>query len=253
MSDTTSNEQIVCRTTRWYLKRMGLMFLLVAGMGGWFLYDGLVTYPKKIAIYSEYEVFQEREEAYEKFRGEGRLAEWNAFAASKGWPEGEPTPWRDYSKEKGWPLKPDKRVPGDEIEQIYWAGGMAVLALGILGTFLLNRNRVLSADGDSFTTPSGTRIPFNAIHKIDKRKWKHKGLAYAFYKDPGGAAGKAVIDDLKYDGAERVLDRALANFEGELIDRIEDQPQDTDTPADSGADPAPHAEAPTPADQREKS
>lgn len=252
MSDTIPTEQIVCRTTRWYLKRMGLMFLLVAGMGGWFLYDGLVTYPKKIAIYSEYEVFQEREEAYEKFRGEGRLAEWNAFAASKGWPEGEPTPWRDYSKEKGWPLKPDKRVPGDEVEQIYWAGGMAVLALGILGTFLLNRNRVLTADGESFTTPSGTRIPFNAVHKVDKRKWKHKGLAYAFYKDDG-SSGKAVIDDLKYDGAERVLDRLLSNFEGELIDRIEDQPDSGENADESGGENAPQSTAAAAAEGPEKS
>ena len=83
--------------------------------------------------------------------------------------------------------------------------------------YLRNKNRVLSADADSLTTPDGTRIPFVSVTKIDKRKWDNKALAYLWWKD-GEIIKKAEIDDLVFDGAGKVLDRLMAQFNGELVD-----------------------------------
>ncbi len=241
-SDLTSNAaggtgEIVCHTTPWYFRRMGLMFLMVTAFGLWFLKDGLWKYPDEIAIYAEYQVFEERSKAYDQFEAEGRLQDWPAFAAEKGWDEGEPQDWRDYaaSRDKPLPEEPEERLPGKEREQLFWAAGMGALALAILVVFLINRPKSLKADATSFTTPDGRRIAFDSVHRVDKRKWKNKGLAYAHYKSDKGA-GKATIDDLKFGGADAVLDRLLANFEGELIDRVE-PPEDEEENGDSDAEP----------------
>jgi hypothetical protein len=55
---------------------------------------------------------------------------------------------------------------------------------------------------------------------VDKRKWEHKGLAYAWYRTQGGAEKREVFDDLKYAGADKVLERLLARFSGELIEKV---------------------------------
>ena len=41
------HETIECRVTPWYFRRMSLITLMLAAFGGWFLYDGLIGYPKK--------------------------------------------------------------------------------------------------------------------------------------------------------------------------------------------------------------
>jgi hypothetical protein len=125
-------------------------------------------------------------------------------------------------------------ITTDEIgTQGKFAVGLGLGALGVLATFLLNRGKTLTADAAGFTPPGAkAAIPFAAVTRVDKTRWKHKGLAYAYYKDAGGAERKAVIDDLKYGGADRVLDRLLSVFGGEIIDVAEEPP-----PAAAGSPP----------------
>ena len=63
------------------------------------------------------------------------------------------------------------------------------------------------------------------MFRVDKRKWKHKGLAAVFYRDDQGDEKKADIDDLKYTGADQVLDRLLGRFSGEVVDLDEPAPK----------------------------
>jgi hypothetical protein len=61
----------------------------------------------------------------------------------------------------------------------------------------------------------------------DKRKWDNKGLAYAWYQtEPGGREKRVVIDDLKFGGADRVLERLLGAFKGELIEKVAEVDQE---------------------------
>ncbi len=224
-------EPIVCTTTTWYSKRMGLMTAMLFAFGCWFLYDALVGYPKKAEVYKEHLEIVELEEKYAELKKEGNLAAYAEFAADRGASPEEPPTWRSIAAERGIDLDLDKTDEDDITEQKYWAGGAFLIALIIGGVFLFNRGKKISADANSFTTPGGTTIPFDSVFRIDKRKWKYKGLAYAHYTDPSGKKQRAPLDDLKYGGTDKILDRLLANFSGELIDRVEDE---EDAPAEDG-------------------
>jgi hypothetical protein len=63
--------------------------------------------------------------------------------------------------------------------------------------------RCCAAEADHWVTPEGVQIPYADVFRIDKRKWEHKGLAYAWYRTPAGAEKRAVIDDLKFGGADQ--------------------------------------------------
>ena len=214
---------IVCTTTPWYSKRMGLMTLMIFAFGCWFLYDALVGYPKKVEVYKEHEAIVELEEKYAELKEQGNLEAYAEFAAERGAGPEEPPTWRSIAAERDVPLDLKETNEGDITEQKYWAGGAFLVASIVAGFFLINRSKKISADANSFTTPGGTTIPFDSVFRIDKRKWKYKGLAYAHYTDSAGKKQKAALDDLKYGGTDKILDRLLANFSGELIDRVEDE------------------------------
>ncbi|MDB4673450.1 hypothetical protein OAF27_01425 [Verrucomicrobiales bacterium] len=220
---------IVCTTTPWYSKRMGLMTLMVFAFGCWFLYDALVGYPKKVGETKEYAAIVELEEKYAELKKEENLAAYAEFAAERGAGPEEPPTWRSIAAERGVALDFKETDEGDITEQKYWAGGAFLVASIIAVFFLINRSKKISADANSFTTPGGTTIPFESVYRIDKRKWKYKGLAYAHYTDSAGKKQKAALDDLKYGGTDKILDRLMANFSGELIDRVEDEDE---TPAE---------------------
>ena len=220
---------IVCTTTPWYFKRMGLMTLMIFAFGCWFLFDALVGYPKKVEVYKEHEAIVELEEKYAELKEANNLDAYPEFAAERGAGPEEPPTWRSVAADRGIPLELKETNEEDIKEQKYWAGGAFLVAsiVGIL--FLINRGKKITADANSFTTPGGITIPFESVYRIDKRKWKYKGLAYAHYTDSAGKKQKAALDDLKYGGTDKILDRLLANFSGELIDRVEDEEE---TPAE---------------------
>lgn len=135
--------------------------------------------------------------------------------------------WRELAKNEGWELEPEEYTDSKIETQWHFTIGMFVAALIAVIIFLINKGKVLKADSEAFYTPGGARVAFSDVFRIDRRKWDHKGLAYAMYRDGGeGRAKKATIDDLKFLGADKVLNRLLANFEGELIDRIPDEDEE---------------------------
>lgn len=188
MSQESSASEIVCRSTKWYLWRRALpLAILPLAMSAWFFYDYKVGYPRKMADYQEYTEFQ-------------RIG-------------GDEQEWLKKGKSK----KPDE-ITQEKIDgQLHWSIGAGVLGICALVYYSLSVPKTLTADAVSFTTPWGRRIPFESIHRLDKRKWRHKGLAYAFFKDASGS-GKAVLDDLRFSGAQQILDRIEAAFHGEVID-----------------------------------
>jgi len=69
----------------------------------------------------------------------------------------------------------------------------------------------------------GLEIAFESIFKIDARKWNKKGLAYLYFKDKNEDAKKLVIDDLKFKGADLILNRIKEQFTGELLESYADE------------------------------
>lgn len=188
-----STEPITCRVTPWYHKRRIAMLVLVAGFAAYFFYDWKVGYPAK----------QEAATTMKELTEQKREAEYEALAAKNGWPK-KP----DMNKDWDYAIK----------EQLVCAILSAAGTVTMLFFYLRTIRSTLTADESGFTAPGGPRIPFASAFRIDRRKWDHKGLAYVYYKDDKGAEKRAVIDDLIFGGAVKVLERLEANFKGEVVD-----------------------------------
>ena len=146
---------------------------------------------------------------------------YNAFESSKA-----KRKWSLYgtlSGEKGWSDSEPKYHNSSEIlAQIIIGSILLLSALYVLVLTLINRGRSIGSDEVSFTTEKGLLIDFKTINKIDTRKWNKKGLAYVFYVNEKGLPSKTVIDDLKYKGADEILERIKNEFTGELVENIPD-------------------------------
>lgn len=223
-ASSQSSETILCRITRWYYRRMGLLAGLCLIFGLFFLYDGIWGYPKVVAVAKKKEWFiQEFLPSFDVARREGRMEQWLADARAKGLPtgvDGDSPRWKSYAAKNGWDEEPKHYTDREIAEQFYFAYGCFVASLvsGIL--VLLNRGKVLRGEADHWITPEGVQIPYKSVFRVDKRQWEHKGLAYAWYRTQAGAEKRAVIDDLKFGGADQILTRLLNRFSGELIEKV---------------------------------
>ncbi len=238
---------IVCPVAPWYYRRMGLLSLVLVAAGLYFLYDGKWGYPRanRAAVakdWFESEVLADYDAAVAK--GPDAAKAWVAEARAKGWinkPELEQPRWSDFAAKYGWAENPKLYSDAEIREQFYWGGGMILCAAIVGVVVLLNHNKRLVGHEDHLVLPNGSKVWFREVFKVDKRKWDLKGLAYAWHRPEGsgGPGHRATIDDLKYDGAGKVLDRLLTQFKGELIEKIV-EPE----PAAAGESDAPHKETP---------
>ena len=146
---------------------------------------------------------------------------YNAFESSK-----DKRKWSLYgtlSGKKGWSdSEPKYHTSSEILAQIIIGSILLLSALYVLLLTLINRGRSIGSDEVSFTTEKGLVIDFKTINKIDTRKWNKKGLAYLFYINEKGLQSKTVIDDLKYKGADEILERIKNEFTGELVENIPD-------------------------------
>ncbi len=217
-------EPILCRVTPWYFRRMGMLAGLCLIFGCVFLYDGLLGYPKVVAIAQKKEWFmKEFLPSFEDAKKNGRLAQWIEDAKAKGLPtgvDGDSPRWKSYAAKNGWEEEPKLYSEREIAEQFFYAYGCfaGAVIVGIL--ILLNRGKVLRGESDHWLTPEGVQVRYADVFRVDKRNWEVKGYAYAWYRVQGGAAKRAEFDDLKYGGADKVLERLLASFSGELIEKV---------------------------------
>ncbi len=229
-------EVIICRVTPWFFRRMGILAAMFLFMGLYFLYDGKFGYAKDNVI-AEEKVKFERDylKSYDEAKKSGRLDEWIAQAKAAGMPageDGEPPKWPSYAAQHGWPENPKKHSEEEIAQQFQWGGGMLLLALIVTVKLLLDRGKKLVGHEQHMIMPNGAEVRYSDAFKVDKRKWDNKGLAYVYHHN-GGRGGRAIIDDLKYDGAGRVLERLLNYFKGELIEKV---PEQEETPPQASGD-----------------
>lgn len=249
------------------------MLVMFALFGLYFLYDWKIGYPEKNIVVAHYKAFEEAEEAWTDPEKREQWAAFSADKKipfdedrsiypsgtnfDQDWPEGLKDAeamenlklaglWKDHSEERGWPQKVDTledAKPADKIfEQLVSAGICALLA-GTAAFFLLRtRKRSMRVDGEAFYSVEGARIPFSAIRVIDKRKWDTKGLATLTYENDNGQRKKTKVDGMVYgqfkeeDGApaEKLFQRILQNFNGELIELAEEDLEESPVASENG-------------------
>lgn len=233
-TEVSPDTPIICRVTPWYFKRMSMMAGMLAVFGLYFLYDGKFGYPKANTIADKQVWFEEVVlKSYDEAKAGGKLEQWTTDAQAQGWPtgrDGEAPRWISYAAKNGWPEKPHRYTEKEIQDQFWWGGGTLLVGLGVLVVMLLNKNTTLRAESDHLILPNGGKVFFADAFKVDKRLWDNKALAYVWHRPAGGKESRAVIDDLKYDGAGRVLERLLGQFKGELIEKIVEPATATDTP-----------------------
>ena len=252
----SSNSEVVCRPSKWFLWRALMMLVMFGGFAVYFLYDWKVGYPEKNYMVSNYEAFSAAGTAWES---EENRNNWEAYAAEQKIPfrdeEGIYPPgtdleekwpsilstmsgngnneelWKEYSGEKGWTQKIDPQedfYAAYKIRHQLIAAGVCFLLAALTLFFLLRtKSRVMKVDDQGYYPPGGKLIAFGDMTVIDKRKWETKGLATISYKD-GADEKKAKIDGMVYgqfkeeDGApaEALFQKVLASFEGELIELV---------------------------------
>ncbi len=156
-----------------YLWRLGLIALFCLGFAAWFLYDGTITYPRQ----------RERALKYKELRDADRLAEWRGVATERGWPSDPPG---------------DPKSQADIYSQLVLAAVVAVPGL-LFAVFLIRaRGRWIEMTETGLRTSWGRQLEFGQITRLDKRKWKSKGIARIRYQD-SGRHRQVVLDDCKYD------------------------------------------------------
>jgi hypothetical protein len=204
---------------------MGMMAAMLTAFGLYFIYDGKVGYPKANQIADKQRWFEEVVlKSFDEAKAAGKVDVWVQHAQQQGWPtgrDGEPPRWVSYAAQHGWPEKPHRYTQKEIDEQFWWGGGTLLAALFIGTLILLNKNKVLMGEADHLISPEGKRVLYEQVFRVDKRLWDNKGLAYIWYRPAAGGEHKVVIDDLKYEGAVRVLDELMACFKGELIEKVE--------------------------------
>ncbi len=222
--------------TPWFYRRMGILAAMLLFMGLYFIYDGKFGYAKDNAIAEEKVKFDgELLKSFDDAKKSGRLDEWIARAKAEGKPsgeDGEPPKWASYAAQHGWPEQPKKHGEDEIRQQFEWGGGMLLLCFIVVVKVLLDRGKKLTGHEQHMIMPDGGEVRFADVFKVDKRKWDHKGLAYVYHRT-AGVERRAVVDDLKYDGAVRVLERLLAQFSGELIEKV---PEPEAAPASTAGD-----------------
>lgn len=223
-SPAPASEPILCRVTRWYYRRMGMLAGLCLIFGCVFLYDGIWGYPKVVEIAQKKERFtKEFLPSFDEAKKNGRLEQWIETAKAQGMPtgvDGDPPRWKSYAAKNGWEEEPKLYSDHEIAEQFHFAYGCFAGALIACILMLMNRGKVLRGEADHWVTPEGVQIRYADVFRVDKRKWEHKGLAYAWYRTQSGAEKRAVIDDLKFGGADQILERLLSRFSGELIEKV---------------------------------
>jgi hypothetical protein len=156
-----------------FVWRIGLVALVCFAMAMWFLFDGLVTYPRQRVRALEHQRLEE----------EGRPGEWEDFARQRGWSTADPG---------------EPKTEAEIYTQLILAGVLAPPGLWFLVRFLRARKRWIEADETGLRASWGQQLRFDQIVSLNKKQWAKKGIARITYRQDGRKRG-FVLDDWKYE------------------------------------------------------
>ncbi len=178
---------------------MLFLFLMVFGVGVWFLTDGYIYWPKEAERYEAYAEI--RDELIESGEAEDEESSKVLMA------------WKSYAEEAGYPPKaPKERTDSAITEQRVIGWTLTLGALAFAAWIAWNHRLSVRADGDMIIGASGQRVHLDSIIATDRKKWKKKGIAYAIYEEDGQRK-RLCLDDHKFAGCEEILVEAEKRIE----------------------------------------
>ena len=176
------------RVMRTWIQQKGLIPVFLFGFSLWFLWDGLIGWPRS----------NERFDAHERLKD--KSGEWEKYCAARGWTT--EAPHKRY----------DRQAILVQFAFVALTGSIGACSLIF---WLRARKTFIRSDADAVITPSGKRVPYASITDLDLRRWKSKGLATVSYS-LDAAKGRFVLDDAKYEpaGLDAILEDIRQNTTG---------------------------------------
>src|SRR5687768_3138127 len=123
------------RVTPIWKKQKLFIALFLFGFAAYFFWDGAVGYPRADARYKE----------WKSYHDSGRLDDWPAYAAQKGWQADEWRKWLDDPHQQG-KIPAERHGPGKILEQFVCGGLLALIGLVVFVYWLAQKGRVLRTD-----------------------------------------------------------------------------------------------------------
>lgn len=159
-------------STVWKRQKL-LVGLCVIAFGGYFFFDGIVTWPNSNVRWLKHKEFEDAQDE---------------------------SGWEKYAAEHGWTSEvPHKFYDENAIKVQYLCGTLLVVLGGIVLTYWATQiRRIVKTDEEAVYTAGGTRVPFSAITGVGKKQWESKGIARIRY-ELDGRRGEFVVDDYKFD------------------------------------------------------
>lgn len=178
---------------------MLFMFIMVFGIGAWFLSDGYILWPSEQERYLQYSEIRDR-----------------LIESGDATDEEDPViriEWQQHARETGLSSKtPKERTDASINEQRVIGWVMAPGALLFLLWVIWNHRLTIEAHGETIKGASGQIVELDWITATDRKKWKNKGIAYAIYEE-GGKQKRLCLDEHKFKGCEAILLEAERRIE----------------------------------------
>lgn len=189
-----------------YRWRLGVIAIALLAFAGWFLYDGLVGYPKQQVV----------REAFAQIKTDH--------------PDDWQTKWLERAQIEGWSTEqPDPPFSDWDIKaQFFYAAPCLVLGLIFGFSYLRAGGRWVASDESGLKTSAGQEVAWNQIESVDSSRWASKGIAVVNYKNNKGE-GRITLDDWKCD--TEATKQIYADITANTTGLIEQKPQPQETPS----------------------
>ena len=176
-----------------FVWRLALVAEFCFGMALWFLFDGLVTYPRQ----------RERALEYQRVGKEDRLDPWGELARQRGWSIENPG---------------EPKTEADSQEQFVFVGLLIPPGLIFLYRFLRARKRWVEANETGLVASWGQKVEFDEIVALNKKQWAKKGIAKVIYQ-ADGRNRRFILDDWKFEAepTEAILREVEARIDPDQI------------------------------------
>lgn len=203
---TTVSTSVTAIISKEWKQRMMIMMLVLTGMGCWFLFDGLVSYPRNNAWASVYFDLEEK--------------------LGKDTPELEAA-WEAACKERNWSLDKPKKIYSDgDIRTQIVLGIITLLGAGaVFRHYRKSLPTTTRLENEVIILPDGRRIELTQVRSLSKRRWENKGIADLAYEASPGQIKKFLLDDYKYIGAAEILQEVEKVLGESDPEPIRDEPE----------------------------